>query len=146
VVLVGDAAHTAHFSIGSGTKLALQDAAVLGRALGSRVPGELPAVLEGYQEQRMPVVRALQRDAAASAAWFEHVDRHVHLDPVAFGWALRTRKLAPTPDGQEYRGSPLDHGLHRATQWRVGRSARRTVAAIRRAARRRHHPGHLMIR
>jgi anthraniloyl-CoA monooxygenase len=137
VVLLGDCAHTSHFSIGSGTKLALQDAAALGRAVASCSPRELPDALQGYQDIRLPVVRALQRDAARSAGWFEHVERRARLDPVDFGYSLRTRKSAPGPDGQEVRDSPLDYRLHRATQWRVGRAARRTLAATRRAARRR---------
>lgn len=135
VALLGDCAHTAHFSIGSGTKLALQDAAVLGRAVASRTPPTLPTALQAYQDSRLPVVRALQRDAVRSAGWFEHVERHARLDPVDFGYSLRTRKVAP--DGQEIRDAPLDYGLHRVTQWRVARAARRTLAATRNAARRR---------
>jgi anthraniloyl-CoA monooxygenase len=131
VALLGDCAHTAHFSIGSGTKLALQDAAALGRALASCSPDELPAVLRAYQDSRLPVVRALQKDAAQSARWFENVDRNIHLSPVAFGYALRTRKVLHEADGRERRHSSLDYGLHRVTQWRVGRAARRTVAAMR---------------
>jgi anthraniloyl-CoA monooxygenase len=134
VVLLGDCAHTAHFSIGSGTKLALQDAAALGLALASCSPHDLPAVLGAYQDSRLPVVRALQQDAVQSARWFEDVDRFVDLSPVAFGYSLRTRKLGQEQDGQERRRSSLDYGLHRVTQWRVGRAARRTMAATRRAA------------
>ena len=137
VALLGDCAHTSHFSIGSGTKLALQDAAVLGRAVAAGSPRTLPAALQAYQDQRLPIVRALQRDAVRSAAWFEHVERRAWLDPVAFGYSLRTRKTATAPDGPEVRESPLDYGLHRATQWRLARAARRTLAATRRAARRR---------
>ncbi|HZB18224.1 MAG TPA: hypothetical protein VE463_00190, partial [Blastococcus sp.] len=66
--------------------------------------------------------------------WFEHVERRARLDPVAFGYSLRTRKMAPADKNQEFRGSSLEYGLHRATQWRVGRAARRTLAATRRAA------------
>jgi 2-polyprenyl-6-methoxyphenol hydroxylase-like FAD-dependent oxidoreductase len=134
VVLLGDCAHTAHFSIGSGTKLALQDAAALGAAVASCAPTNVSGALQRYQDRRLPVVAALQRDAARSAGWFEEVDRFAVLDPLAFGYSLRTRR-AP-PDGTEGRRSSLDYGLHRMTQWRVGRAARRTVAATRRAARR----------
>ena len=137
VVLLGDCAHTAHFSIGSGTKLALQDAADLGRAVAHRSPEDLAPALRSYQDRRLPVVRALQADAERSAGWFEHVERRVSLDPVAFGYSLRTRKMAPDDADREFRGSSLEYGLHRATQWRVGRAARRTFAATRRAARRR---------
>ncbi len=141
VVLVGDCAHTSHFSIGSGTTLALQDAAALGRALASRAADELPPALQCYQDRRLPVVRALQRDAERSAGWFEDVERRAHLDPLAFGYSLRTRKTAPADGGQEVRGSALEYGLHRATQWRVGRAARRTLAATRHAASRPSDPG-----
>jgi anthraniloyl-CoA monooxygenase len=137
VVLLGDAAHTAHFSIGSGTKLALQDAAALGAAVAASSPGDLPADLQRYQDRRLPAVRALQRDAALSAAWFEDVDEHTRLDPVAFGYSLRTRREGPAPDGGQLRRSSLGYRVHRATQWRVGRAARRTMAATRHAARRR---------
>jgi anthraniloyl-CoA monooxygenase len=140
VVLLGDCAHTAHFSIGSGTKLALQDAAALGAAVATGSPSDLPAALQRYQDLRRPVVRSLQHDAARSAAWFERVDQNIHLDPVAFGYSLRRRREGPAPDDQRPRRS-LDYGLHRATQWRIGRSARRRMAAIRRAARRRQADG-----
>jgi len=133
-VLLGDCAHTSHFSIGSGTKLALQDAAALGTAVASTSPRDLPAALQRYQEARLPVVRALQRDAARSAAWFEHVDDNIALAPLAFGYALRTRRDAPEPVGSAPRRSSLDYRLHRATQWRVGRVARRAAAATRQAA------------
>ena len=75
--------------------------------------------------------RIVRQDAARSAGWFEEVDRFAVLDPLAFGYALRTRRVPP-----EGRRSALDYGLHRMTQWRVGRAARRTVAATRRVARR----------
>jgi anthraniloyl-CoA monooxygenase len=138
VVLLGDCAHTSHFSIGSGTKLALQDAATLGRLIAACPPRHLSAALQRYEDSRLPVVRALQRDAIRSAGWFEHVDDSARMDPVDFGYSLRLRRAAPAWTGRRSRRSPLDYGLHRATQWRVGRVARRTVAATRRMARRRH--------
>ncbi|HEY4605898.1 MAG TPA: FAD-dependent monooxygenase [Blastococcus sp.] len=137
VVLLGDCAHTSHFSIGSGTTLALQDAAALGTAVSSGFPGDLPAALQRYQDRRLPVVATLQRDAARSAGWFERVDRTIGLDPVGFGYSLRTRRESSVADGHEHRRPLLDYGLHRATQWRAGRAARRTAAATLRVARRR---------
>src|SRR6059058_4419118 len=69
VVLLGDAAHTAHFSIGSGTKLAMEDAIALARALQRH--GEVPKALSAYEEERRPGVEALQRAAQVSLEWFE---------------------------------------------------------------------------
>jgi hypothetical protein len=84
-----------------------------------------------------PDFAKLQRDAARSAGWFERVDRTIGLDPVAFGYSLRTRRESSVADGHEPRRPLLDYGLHRATQWRAGRAARRTAAATLRVARRR---------
>src|SRR5205085_1791107 len=71
VVLIGDAAHTAHFSVGSGTKLALEDAIALARALaGGR---ELPEALRSYEAERMLEVLKIQNAARNSTEWFEHV-------------------------------------------------------------------------
>ena len=74
VVLLGDAAHTAHFTIGSGTKLAMEDAVALSGAL-QRHPGDLPAALTDYELERQPVVERFQEAARASATWFEDVRR-----------------------------------------------------------------------
>jgi anthraniloyl-CoA monooxygenase len=81
-VLVGDAAHTAHFSIGSGTKLALEDAIALSAAL--RDAADVPAALEAYQRARKPAVDAFQAAALRSLLWLENVDAQLHLDPVPF--------------------------------------------------------------
>ena len=132
VVLLGDAAHTAHFSIGSGTTLAMQDAAVLGRVLASCRPEELPAALQRYEDARRPVVEDRQEVAERSADWFEHVDDHIGLDPLRFGYALKMRRAAPP--GEDLPRSPLLYGAHLATQWRIGRGARRLIAVRRRAA------------
>ncbi|MCV2490657.1 FAD-dependent monooxygenase [Geodermatophilus sp. YIM 151500] len=126
LVLVGDSAHTAHFSIGSGTRMAFEDAAALARSLKGCRPADLTDALQRYQDERRPAVLNLQRDAATSAAWFEDVDRHMRLPPLEFGYALRMRR-------ESAPGSPLHHALHRVTQWRVGRTARRSVTVIRRA-------------
>ena len=134
LVLLGDSAHTAHFSIGSGTTMALADAAALGRALDGRRAADLPAALRAYEDERRPAVLALQDAAARSAGWFERIDRHADLPPLEFGFALRMRRNV---DEAAPRSSALLHGLHRATQWRIGRSLRRTVARRRRAIRRR---------
>ena len=125
VVLLGDAAHTAHFSIGSGTRMAFEDAAALARAVAGCTSADLPVALQRYQDERIPAVLALQQHAAASARWFQDVDDHVRLPPLHFGYSLRMRR-DPQPR------SALLLTLHRATQWKLGRLARRMVAQGRR--------------
>ena len=89
VVLLGDAAHTAHFSIGSGTKLAFEDAIRLARALTDQ--GELDANLAAYEAERRIEVLKLQSAARNSTEWFETVDRYTNLDPLQFTYSLLTR-------------------------------------------------------
>ncbi len=89
LVLLGDAAHTAHFSIGSGTKLAMEDAIALAKALQRR--RDLSAALAEYQEERQWFVDRLQRAAQESLVWFEHVDRYLHFEPLQFAVSLLTR-------------------------------------------------------
>jgi anthraniloyl-CoA monooxygenase len=88
--LLGDAAHTAHFSIGSGTKLALEDAIALDAAI-SGVADALPAALAKYQADRSVEVLKLQNAARNSTEWFEHVDRYASLAPEQFAYSLLTR-------------------------------------------------------
>ena len=90
VVLMGDAAHTAHFSIGSGTKLALEDAIELARCIGRR-GGDLPGALDDYEAVRSIDVLRIQNAARNSTEWFEHVDRYVGLPPEQFAYSLLTR-------------------------------------------------------
>jgi anthraniloyl-CoA monooxygenase len=90
VVLMGDAAHTAHFSIGSGTKLALEDAIELSRSIGQH-PGDLVAALQHYEDLRSVEVLKIQNAARNSTEWFEHVDRYVNLPPEQFAYSLLTR-------------------------------------------------------
>jgi 2-polyprenyl-6-methoxyphenol hydroxylase-like FAD-dependent oxidoreductase len=82
-VLIGDALRTAHFSIGSGTRLALEDAIALARALDAHW-GDVPAALSAYEAARRPVVDALTAAADASAAWYEGFADHMALAPVDF--------------------------------------------------------------
>ena len=88
VVLIGDAAHTAHFSIGSGTKLAMEDAIALSRALTEQPAIE--AALEQYQSERSTEALRLQSAARNRMEWFENVARYTHLDPLQFSYALLT--------------------------------------------------------
>ena len=90
VVLLGDAAHTAHFTIGSGTKLAMEDAVALGQAL-QRHPAALEAAFTDYELERQPVVERFQEAARDSATWFENVRRYDGFDPVQFACNLLTR-------------------------------------------------------
>ena len=90
VVLLGDAAHTAHFTIGSGTKLAMEDAVALSQAL-QRHPADLEAAMTDYELERQPVVERFQEAARDSATWFENVRRYDGFDPVQFACNLLTR-------------------------------------------------------
>lgn len=89
VVLMGDAAHTAHFSIGSGTKLALEDAIELARCIGTH--DSLPAALDAYQAGRAVEVLKIQSAARNSMEWFENVARYAALDAEQFAYAMLTR-------------------------------------------------------
>ena len=90
VILLGDAAHTAHFSIGSGTKLALEDAIKLADLL-NRKGLSLEAALDGYQAERSLEVLKLQNSARNSTEWFETLERYTHFEPLQFAYSLLTR-------------------------------------------------------
>jgi anthraniloyl-CoA monooxygenase len=89
IVLIGDAAHTAHFGIGSGTKLAMEDAMSLSRVLSSH-SGEVGAALEEYQQEREIEALKLQSAARNRMEWFEQVERYVDLAPEQFTYSLLT--------------------------------------------------------
>ena len=102
VVLIGDAAHTAHFSVGSGTRLAMLDAIALAKAMeGLDEPGrvaradrrDLAAALTAYEDERRRPVESLQRAAQASLQWFEDTERYFRLEPPQFAFSLLTRSL-----------------------------------------------------
>src|SRR5437667_167817 len=103
VVLLGDAAHTAHFSVGSGTKLAMEDAVALARALNRAQGGNVPAALDAYEAERRPAVESLQRAAQVSLQWFEDTERYRDLVPVQFAFNLLTRSLRITHDNLQVR-------------------------------------------
>jgi len=88
MVLIGDAAHTAHFSIGSGTKLAMEDAIALAKSLS--VEPRVNRALELYQAERETEALRLQSAARNRMEWFEHVDRYAHMDPLQFSYTLLT--------------------------------------------------------
>lgn len=89
IVLIGDAAHSAHFSIGSGTKLAMEDAIVLARLLHAGIDQQ--AALQAYETERMTEALKLQNAARNSMEWFENVRRYVRLEPQQFAYSLLTR-------------------------------------------------------
>jgi anthraniloyl-CoA monooxygenase len=89
IVLIGDAAHTAHFSIGSGTKLAMEDAIALSKTLNAH-PGDVERALALYQEEREIEALRLQSSARNRMEWFENVARYAHLEPEQFAYTLLT--------------------------------------------------------
>ncbi|MCT9088951.1 bifunctional salicylyl-CoA 5-hydroxylase/oxidoreductase [Streptomyces sp. ASQP_92] len=101
IVLLGDAAHTAHFSIGSGTKLAMEDALALAACLHEHQ--DVAVALAAYEAERRPVVESTQRAAQASLEWFENVGRYTHQDPHQFAFNLLTRSRRVTYDNLRVR-------------------------------------------
>jgi anthraniloyl-CoA monooxygenase len=101
VVLLGDAAHTAHFSVGSGTRMAMEDAVALRDALLNHV--QLADALDAYESSRRPQVESLQRAAQASLQWFEDTERYMRLHPLQFSYTLLTRSLRITHEDLRQR-------------------------------------------
>ena len=103
-VLIGDALHTAHFSIGSGTRLAMEDAIALDRALAEQ-GDDIAAALPAFEAARRPIVEKIVTGATASAAWYERFSEHMQLSPAEFAMSYimrsgridieRLRKLSP---------------------------------------------------
>ncbi|SNR75095.1 anthraniloyl-CoA monooxygenase [Haloechinothrix alba] len=93
VVLLGDAAHTAHFSVGSGTKMAMEDAVALAAAL-RRTPDDVAGALQRYERDRMPGVAKIQDSARPSLSWWERFGRyHESFDPTRFTFHFLTRSI-----------------------------------------------------
>ncbi|MFE2586311.1 FAD-dependent monooxygenase [Streptomyces sp. NPDC059378] len=120
-VLVGDAAHTTHFTLGSGTRLAIIDAIVLAHSLQKYLAVE--DALREYDRHRRVELHPVQAASRTSMAWFEHVDQYMDRDAVAFAHAMSVRH------GSQ---SPWHHQLHIATQIAAVRTARRAFATGRR--------------
>jgi anthraniloyl-CoA monooxygenase len=129
-VLIGDAAHTAHFSIGSGTKLALEDAISLAGSLaelqiaspqwqedGTDRPGAprsaLGNALHTYQEERRTEALRLQNAARNSMEWFENVRRYIHLPPEQFAYSLLTRSQRVSHENLRLRDAAYLSGVER---------------------------------
>jgi anthraniloyl-CoA monooxygenase len=127
VVLVGDAAHTAHFSIGSGTKLAMEDAIALSRALAAH--RDVASALAAYEEERRPQVESIQRAAQVSLEWFEQAERyHGRLEPVQFAFSLLTRSLRVTHENLRLRDPKFVETVDR---WFAARAAEQSGVTVR---------------
>jgi len=101
VVLLGDALHTAHFSIGSGTKLAMEDSIALFRLFAAG--RDVPDALAEFERARKPVVEEYQQAADESRLWFENAKDYVHLAPPEFAFSLMTRSKRVTYDSLKRR-------------------------------------------
>ncbi len=115
IVLLGDAAHTAHFSIGSGTKLAMEDALALAACLHEH--DDVDAALDAYEAERAPVVMSTQRAAQASLEWFENLGQYVHQDPLQFAFNLLTRSRRVTHDNLRLRDPEF---VEKVDRWFAG--------------------------
>jgi len=103
LVLIGDAKATAHFSIGSGTKLAMEDGIALYDAFCATGGRDVSAALAHFENQRRDEVEKTQHSADVSLVWFEHVDRFWNMDPTRFAFGLMTRSKAITYDNLALR-------------------------------------------
>ncbi|MDX6312167.1 MAG: anthraniloyl-CoA monooxygenase, partial [Streptomyces sp.] len=117
-VLIGDAAHTAHFSIGSGTKMALEDAIALADALTENP--DVAAAFAAYEDARKPVAASLQRSAQTSMEWFEGISRYRDIPPEQFVFQLLTRSQRITYDNLKLRDAGF---MARLDAW-LGETAR----------------------
>ncbi len=124
VILVGDAAHTAHFSVGSGTKLALEDAIALAHALVSS-PGDLATALTDYESQRGVEVLKIQNAARNSTEWFEHVDRYSEFEAEQFAYSLLTRSQRISHENLRLRDRAFVAGME---SWYAARAGGQTTA------------------
>jgi anthraniloyl-CoA monooxygenase len=127
VVLVGDAAHTAHFSIGSGTKLAIEDSIALARALQTHA--DVASALAAYEAERRPEVESLQRASQVSLEWFEQTERyHGRLEPLQFAFSLLTRSLRVTHANLKVRDAKFVESVDR---WCAEQASIQTGTAVR---------------
>jgi len=107
VVLLGDAVHTAHFSIGSGTKLAMEDAIALKDAFVEHGLDDVPRALVAYEDARRVDTIKTQKAAATSLAWFENTERYMRQSPIQFTYNLMTRSKRITYDNLALRDPAL---------------------------------------
>ncbi len=127
VVLLGDAVHTAHFSVGSGTKLALEDSIALAEALAAEP--DVPRALRAYEGARRKDVESLQRAAQVSLQWFEDTERYFELEPIEFGFSLLTRSLRISHEDLKVRDpqyvATVDDWFAKKSEAQSGRGAPR---------------------
>lgn len=119
IVLMGDAAHTAHFSIGSGTKLALEDSIELCRSISGH-NNDLQAGLRHYQEVRSVEVLKIQNAARNSTEWFENVQRYANFEPEQFAYSLLTRSQRISHENLRLRDTGWIEGYERWMAKRAG--------------------------
>ena len=119
VVLMGDAAHTAHFSIGSGTKLALEDAIELARCFTQQDGGGIGKVLASYQGLRSVEVLKLQSAARNSMEWFENVKRYTAMEAEQFAYSMLTRSQRLSHENLRVRDPEY---VGRFEEWIAGRA------------------------
>jgi anthraniloyl-CoA monooxygenase len=117
MVLLGDAKASAHFSIGSGTKLAMEDAIALADAM--QASPNIKAALERYEHGRREEVEKTQHAADVSLVWFEHVDRFWDFDPVQFAFGVMTRSKTITYDNLKLRAPDFVAEVDKAFAKRV---------------------------
>ncbi|MCE9576613.1 MAG: FAD-dependent monooxygenase [Deltaproteobacteria bacterium] len=120
VVLLGDAAHTAHFSIGSGTKLAMEDAIALRDALIEEP--DVESALATYEVRRRPDVESIQAAAQASLEWFEGTERYLGLPASQFAYSLATRSLRVSHASVARRDPPLARAVEQLLAQGAGRA------------------------
>jgi anthraniloyl-CoA monooxygenase len=118
IVLIGDAAHTAHFSIGSGTKLAMEDAIALSREISRG--GDVGDALHRYQEERELEALKLQSAARNRMEWFENVARYTHLEPLQFTYSLLTGSQRIGHDNLKLRDAGFVGDVERRLAQRCG--------------------------
>ncbi|MES3020135.1 MAG: bifunctional salicylyl-CoA 5-hydroxylase/oxidoreductase [Pseudomonadota bacterium] len=125
VVLMGDAAHTAHYSIGSGTKLALEDAIELARCFGQHL--ERADALDAYEQARSVEVLKLQSAARNSMEWFENVARYTALEAPQFAYSMLTRSQRLSHENLRLRDAGYVAGFER---WYAGRACAQAGVAL----------------
>jgi anthraniloyl-CoA monooxygenase len=125
VALLGDAAHTTHFSIGSGTKLAMEDAQALVAALGKEE--DVGHALRVYEQARRPQVESFQRAAQVSLTWFEDTERYLRHAPIQFGFSLLTRSFRVTHEELGRRDPAYTREVDR---WFASQAAKQTGLAV----------------
>ena len=123
LVLLGDAAHTAHFSVGSGTKLAMEDSIALAKVLQSSA--DVAENLATYERERRPGVESVQRAAQASLEWFEATERYDDLEPLQFAYSLLTRSLRITHENLRTRDPAF---VERVERWYADKAGVKPVA------------------